>query len=147
MYLDSAIIVKLLVREDDSEFFNASLAGHPLTTSELGLVEIRSALFIKERTGAIGRRECASALQRLDRLIQNEELRLLPLDTRTVERAAVILEACHPTIALRSLDALHVASCDLYRCETLCATDSRMRSAGARFAIKLFPPSEDKAET
>ena len=37
MYLDSAIIVKLLIREPDSEFFDAALSGHALDSSELCL--------------------------------------------------------------------------------------------------------------
>ena len=53
MYLDSAIIVKLLVREEDSGWFDRNFAGHPLWSSELSLAEVRSAIFIKERTGQI----------------------------------------------------------------------------------------------
>ena len=40
MYLDSAIIVKLLVRETDSAWFDENLAGHPFETSELALAEV-----------------------------------------------------------------------------------------------------------
>src|SRR6516162_6636400 len=37
MYLDTAIIVKLLAREPDSEWFDTALVGHPLESSELTL--------------------------------------------------------------------------------------------------------------
>lgn len=146
MYLDSAIIVKLLVREHDSEFFDAALSGHVLDSSELCLTEVCSALLSKERAGSISSRERQMAMQRFEEMLQDEVLRLFPLDTRTLKRAAAILQACHPKLALRSLDALHVASCDLHQCETLCATDQRMRSAGAQLAINLFPRNENKAE-
>jgi hypothetical protein len=43
MYLDSCILVKLLVAEPDSEFFVRSLEGKPLVTSELAQTEVFSA--------------------------------------------------------------------------------------------------------
>ena len=146
MYLDSAIIVKLLVREHDSEFFDSALSGHVLDSSELCLTEVCSALLAKERAGSISTRERQTAMERFEELLQDEVLRLLPVDTRTFRRAAAILQACHPRVALRSLDALHVATCDLHQCETLCATDERMRSAGAQLAMNLFPRNENEAE-
>jgi len=53
MYLDSAIIVKLLVREADSEWFSNQLVGQKFVTSELALTEVQSALLSKERGGQI----------------------------------------------------------------------------------------------
>ena len=47
MYLDTAIIVKLLVREADSDWFNTALLGRHFETSELALAEVRSALLAK----------------------------------------------------------------------------------------------------
>jgi predicted nucleic acid-binding protein len=139
MYLDSAIIVKLLAREHDSEMFDAALSGHSLDSSELCLTEVCSALLSKERAGGISARERQMAMQRFEEMVQDEELRLFPLDTRVLRRAAAILQACHPKVALRSLDALHVATCDLHECDVLCTTDLRMRSAAAQLGLKLFP--------
>lgn len=139
MYLDSAIIVKLLVREPDSEFFNNALSGHVLDSSELCLTEVNSALLAKERSGNISRDERYKAITRLRELVTDEILRLLPLNRRVLDRASAILQACHPRVALRTLDALHVATCDLHHCEALCATDQRMRDAGAQLAMTLFP--------
>src|SRR5688572_25947450 len=113
MYLDSGIIVKLLVREPDSEFFNNALSGHALDSSELCLAEVSSALLAKERAGSISRNERMRAAVRFEEMVRDEILRLLPLDIRTVRRSAAILGACHPGVALRTLDALHVATCDL----------------------------------
>ena len=146
MYLDSAIIVKLLIREPDSEFFDAALSGQVLDSSELCLTEVSSALLAKERAGSITKRERKQAMEQFHNLLRDEILRLYPLNTRTLTRAAAIQEACHPRIALRTLDALHVATCDLHKCDALCATDGRMRSAGAQLAIKLFPANPEKAE-
>ena len=44
MYLDTSIIVKLLVDEPDTEFFQRALQGKFLSSSELAVTEIWSGL-------------------------------------------------------------------------------------------------------
>jgi predicted nucleic acid-binding protein len=139
MYLDSAIVVKLLVREADSQWFNHSLAGEHLETSELALTEVRSALLAKERTGQITARERVAATEKFRSMVEDELIRLLALNRAVLERASEIQFACHPRIPLRTLDALHVAACELHRCGKMCATDGRMRAACDQFAIALLP--------
>ena len=146
MYLDSGIIVKLLIREPDSLFFNNALSGRVLDSSELCLTEVSSALLAKERAGGISPRLRQNAVARFHQLISDDTLRLFPLDRRVLDRASAILQACHPLLALRTLDALHVATCDLFHCEALCATDQRMRSAAAQLAISLFPRTLEDIE-
>lgn len=144
MYLDSGIIVKLLVREPDSAFFDGALSGYLLDSSELCVTEVYSALLAKERAGKISMQLRKQAIERFEEMQRDDLLRLFPLDRRVLQRACSILRACHPTIALRTLDALHVATCDLQRCEALCATDARMRSAGAQLGMELFPAHMDE---
>lgn len=139
MYLDSAIIVKLLVREEDSDWFNRELAGHSFETSELALAEVRSALLAKERAGSITSRERISAAEKFASMVEDELLKLFPLNRVVLERATAMQLACHPKIPLRTLDALHVATCDLNKCGTLSTTDNRMRAACGQFAITLMP--------
>lgn len=61
MYLDSAIVVKLIVREADSDWFAHVLKGHSFDTSELALMEVQAALLFKERAGDITARERVDA--------------------------------------------------------------------------------------
>lgn len=143
MYLDSAIIVKLLVRETDSAWFDEHLAGHPFETSELALAEVRSALLAKERAGHITSRERISSGEKFLTMIENDLIQLRPMNRRVLERASAMQLACHPKIPLRTLDALHVATADLHKCETLSTTDGRMRAACAQFAIALMPERID----
>lgn len=139
MYLDSAIIVKLLVREAESEWFEKKLAHQKLVTSELALAEVRSALLSKERGGYVTLRERVAAAEKFLSMIEAEYIRLLPLDRPVLERAGAIQHACHPHIPLRTLDALHVATCDLYRSSGMCATDGRIRAACRQLGIALTP--------
>ena len=139
MYLDTAIMVKLLVREPESRWFDSALAGQRFETSELSLTEVQSALLAKERRGFISARERTTAGKKFQSMVDEEIVRLLPLNRRTVERANAIQAACHPGIGLRTLDALHVATCDLHHCGTLSTTDTQMRAACRQFAIALLP--------
>jgi predicted nucleic acid-binding protein len=139
MYLDSAIVVKLLVREPDSAWFDRSLAGQSLETSELALTEVRSALLAKERAGHITPRERLAATEKLLSMVEDDFLRMLALNRTVLQRASEIQLACHPRIPLRTLDALHVATCDLHRSGKMCATDGRMRAACNQVAIALHP--------
>jgi predicted nucleic acid-binding protein len=139
MYLDSSIIVKLLVRENDSDWFDRELAGHHFETSELALTEVRSALLAKERAGHISPAQRATAAEKFSAMVRDELIKLLPLNRPVVDRASAVQLACHPKVPLRTLDALHVATCDLNKCGTLSTTDKQMRAACQHFAIALIP--------
>jgi predicted nucleic acid-binding protein len=143
MYLDTAIIVKLLVREADSAWFSRHLIGHSFESSELALAEVRSALLAKERAGNITARERTAAGEKFQEMVDEDLLRLLPLNRAVLERASVLQLACHPRIPLRTLDALHVATCALHRGNLLATTDARMRAACEQFAIALVPATLD----
>ena len=76
-------------------------------------------------------------------MLESDIIRLLPLNRTVLNRAGAMQLACHPHIPLRTLDALHVATCDLNRCGTLSTTDARMRAACSQFAIALLPASPE----
>jgi len=62
MYLDSAILVKLVVRESDSVFYADMVDGQIVWSAELALSECFSALLRKEREGSITTRHRQAAL-------------------------------------------------------------------------------------
>ncbi len=139
MYLDSAIIVKLLVREDDSGWFNTHIVGHELWTSELALAEVCSAILMKERSGWVSVAERKLALTRFESMHEGKLLHLHPLNSSVVERAAGLLKTCHPDVALRSLDALHLATALIHPRGPLCTTDGKLRAAAQRIGVACFP--------
>jgi predicted nucleic acid-binding protein len=139
MYLDSAIIVRLLIREPESEWFGRNLSGHSFESSELALTEVPAALLFKERAGDIVARERVKATEKFHSMIENELILLLTLNRKVLERARAIQLACHPGVPLRTLDALHVATCDLHRSGKMSATDGRIRAACERLGIALLP--------
>jgi len=139
MYLDSCVIVKLLVPEEDSEFFQSRLEDEYLTTSELAWTEVGAALLSKERVGVLTAAKRQAAWQVFADRVSAEEIVLEPLDGITLRKAHHILNACHPHVPLRTLDAIHTAACDLSQDFPLCSTDRRMREAARFLKIPVFP--------
>ena len=139
MYLDTGILVKLLTPEPETAWFERALRGHAMTTSELALVEVKSALFAKERAKAINQEQRMKAEAKLAELVEQEILQFRNLNNRVLKKATHVIETCHPDVPLRALDALHVASCDLAQEFPLCTTDARMHAAARVMRIPLFP--------
>ena len=142
MFLDTSIIVKLLVTEADSGFFQDELAGISLSASELSLTETWSSLLAKERKGVISAKQRGVAWRVFKERVESEEILLHPLTSAVLRRANQILERCHPAVALRTLDAIHTAACDLSQDFPLCTTDRRMRDAAEVLGIPVFPAAE-----
>ena len=139
MYLDTGILVKLLTPEPETAFFERELRGHPLATSELALVEVKSALLAKERAKLISYEQRLRAEAKFAEMIGQELLELHDLNNRTLRKATQVLLICHPGVPLRALDALHVAACDLAQEFPLCTTDARMHAAAKRTHLPVFP--------
>lgn len=142
MYLDSAIIVKLLVDEPESSFFSAALKGQPITSSELAITEVLSALNGKQRCRLLTAAQRKAAWEQFNGRVQAGEIELQPLTEVIMKKAVQILERCHPAVPLRSLDAIHTAACDLSQDFPLCTTDQRMRDAAGVLGIPVFPADE-----
>src|SRR6185369_15539256 len=87
MYLDSCILVKLLVAEPDSEFFVRSLEGKPLVTSELAQTEVFSALLARERAGKISVTDRRRAWHEFEARIEAGEIRIEPLNPIVLRKA------------------------------------------------------------
>jgi predicted nucleic acid-binding protein len=140
MYLDTAILIKLLVIEPDTDFFQEALTGALLSSSELAFTEVWSALLAKERNQHITGRQRAAAWRVFNEWVREKQLFLHPLNGVVLKKANHILEQCHPAVPLRTLDAIHTAACDLSQDFPLCTTDRRMRDAASVLSIPVFPP-------
>ena len=97
VYLDSSALVKLVVTESETPALRAYLAGKTTASSEIAVVEVMRAVARQhpDRAGTV--QAVAQAVV--------ESLHLLPLSPDTVTAACAV----EPP-ALRSLDAIHIAS-------------------------------------
>ena len=91
MYLDTAILMKLLVREPDTDFYAALADGQPAWSSQLMLVECLSALLRKEREQGIDRAHRRRAWRQVVADVAARRLGLVPFTASLVERANAIL--------------------------------------------------------
>jgi predicted nucleic acid-binding protein len=139
MYLDSCIVVKLLVVEPDSEFFIGSLEGKPLVTSELAQTEVFSALLASERAGKISPTDRRRAWREFEARIETKEIRIEKMTSIVLHKATYLLERCHPKVPLRTLDAIHLATADLCHDFPLATTDGRLREGAQLMGFSIFP--------
>ena len=127
VYLDSSAIVKLVVREPETEALLAFLApGQMRVTSALARVEVVRAV----------RRHGRSATARARELLDG--LSLLALDDALLDSAAAI-----DANDLRSLDAIHIASAQQLDEElnTLVSYDERMLTAARALGVPVSRPT------
>lgn len=143
MYLDSAIIVKLFVRESDSMFYAERLDGQfDIWTSELAMTECYAALCRKEREEEIDARTRRAAWGKVERHRLEGSIRFLSVSNSVLNRARTILERCHPSVTIRSLDAIHLASCEELGAFPIWTNDFRMREAAMLLRFPLGPMPE-----
>jgi len=91
----------------------------------------------KERERALDRAGRQRAWKQLEADVAAGRVDLLPLSAEVLAASRHILEACHPHVALRSLDAIHLASASRLQSWPLCTNDLRMREAAVRLGMPL----------
>jgi uncharacterized protein len=127
IYLDSSAIVKLAVREPESDALRRYLrTRRPRVSSALARTEVmRALLHMGEPARTAGRRTLAN-------------LDLLRIDNRVLDLAGGL-----QPFELRTLDAIHLATAqrlgvDLGR---LCTYDARMRDAAEALGMAVIAPA------
>ena len=139
MYLDTAILVKLVVREPDSAFYADLVDGELVWSSQIVVTECFSALLRKERERGITPPHRRRAWKQIEADIAARRLNLVTMTADVLARANGILGVCHPTIALRSLDAIHLASAERCQSWPICSNDRRLREAATRLGLPIAP--------
>lgn len=125
-YLDSSAIVKLAVREPESDALRSHLRRRQLVSSALARTEVMRAMIDKgESAIKAGRR----ALARLD---------LMRVNDRVLDLAGSLLP-----YELRTLDAIHLATAQRLGDDLahVCTYDDRMRDAAEHLGLAVVAPS------
>ena len=128
VYLDSSALVKLVVREPESDGSRAYLAAHPAA--------ITSALAVTEVRRAVGRLRPRRALSDRARLVL-DGVALLAVEPEILEKAADLAPA-----ELRTLDAIHVASAVSLGADLLAyvSYEDRQGKAARKAGLSLVQP-------
>lgn len=140
MYLDSAILVKLVIRENDTPFFSDLVdGGRNVWSSELAITECWSALARKEREGSLRAADRRTAWVWFESYIGDKGLRLQPVNATILRLANRTIDGCRDHANIRTLDAIHLATCQFREAFPMQTTDRTMRAAAAALNIPLGP--------
>lgn len=137
MYLDSCVLAKLFVYEPDSAACAAKVSGSVIVSSELAYGELFSTLLRKERAREITAAQREALWANFERQVKDESIYLAVLDGVIVRRAQEIMLEVHTHVALRTLDAIHLATYLSVVTGALFTKDQRMREAARRLEIPL----------
>lgn len=138
MYADTSIVLKLLVREADSDSCAKRMEGSFVISSELTRVEVLSALLRKERDGYINEAERGKAWMVFRSMIASGQLSLEPLGGIILERAQDMLWGLERRIPIRTLDSLHLATAASTVSGPVYTADRRMRDAARLLGLDVI---------
>ncbi len=138
IYLDASAIVKLVIAEDESEALHALLVADdtpPVFTSQLSITEVKRALHAR------GEPEVAAGISAPPGHLRvpGQTILARPATTGTFSAAGDLL----PASAMRSLDAVHIATA-LSAGAWLTAVvtyDTRMAATAAELGITVLAPN------
>lgn len=137
VYIDSSALAKLYVPEAESERLDQFLQGRPdLMISELSITEVISAAARRKREGAL---KVEQANQIHDAILadaRSGSFRRLDI-TPSTHRQAERLLLSTGSVALRTLDALHIALALSGHAQLVVTFDLRMADAAALHGLEI----------
>ncbi len=137
-YWDTSCLLKLYVPESDSPVYLALLRQQmaPVFTSALAEVEFAFALTRKEADGYLKKGAAAELVQLLRNHAAQGQIRFVPISATVRDLAVSLAHRClvdkKPSLSLRTLDGIHLATAFSLRATHLLTADIRLRDA-ARF--------------
>jgi uncharacterized protein len=137
IYLDTSVLVSLLVPEPDSLVVRNWLArndGVELATSDWAVVEFASAMGLKVRQKGLKLRQAESARRMLDTLIA-ESLRVEAPSRAAFAKAGELV--AHFRQGLRAGDALHLAAALEAGADRFATLDRKLVRAARQLSVPL----------
>src|SRR5438105_12025295 len=145
-YWDTSALVKLYASESDSAAFEnyAADTPGPIIVSTIGLYEARATFIRKEIDGALQPNAASVLYSKLAQDVTSGQVLVIALNTDIEREYGQVLDLCYRNpnpgpIPLRTLDALHLASCRVAGETEIVATDKRLRDAARQLNLSLFP--------
>jgi len=134
-YWDTSCLLKLYIHEADSDRYTALLRRQmtPVTTSILGETEFAFAVARRESDGSIGAGAVSELVQLFLRHCGEGRIQLLGVSPTVRELAASLARRFHlqekPSLSLRTLDGLHLATALVHRAACFVTADQRLATA------------------
>lgn len=138
VYCDASALAKVYLREPDSKEIDSLLAGRrDVVISDLAITEVISSIARRRRDGAISAATAAKIRATMLADLEAGSFLRSDLTPETHREAEKLLLAS--SVALRTLDALHVAGALLARAASVAAYDRRLREGAASLGLAVYP--------
>lgn len=130
VYIDTCMVAKLYFPEPESDAVQRKVsAASTLGCSEILITEFASVASRKRTESAINARQHTRVLREFCGHVEQGYWSLLPCGRDELVAAADVIRRCHGTAQVRSLDAIHLATCLAHRWFPLFSTDRVMLKA------------------
>jgi len=135
-YFDTSVLVKWYIAESGSSFARGLGSRHHVLSSAIAPAEAKSAVYRRRDNGDLDEREVAEILEHL--AIDRQKWGLIAVTSLVISRAEALIRDA----ALRTLDALHVASALTMESQTnrrvrFVTADVRQRLAAERVNLEV----------
>ncbi len=143
IYWDTSCVMKLYTQESDSGFWEK----HALETScdrissALMRAEMSFAFEQKEARGEVIPGAALALMKYLDHDISMGRFQLIPIGADVLSVAGDIAAQCYhanPSIFIRTLDGIHLATAQLLKCRQIATADARMKIAADFLGFELL---------
>lgn len=142
-YWDTSCLAKLYVPEPDSDVFQDFAArGDVIRTSTLSRLEFFVLVHRKEAEGNLRPGGARKAVAQYDEDIASNQILVVPPDAKVLVPFEAIVRQCafrKPSLLVRTLDALHLATAQATGETVIVTTDKRMREAALVLGFKRMP--------
>jgi len=140
MYLDTSVVAKLYFNEPESQRISVILLENKseFCSSELLIPEFNSVACRKLREKFVTHRQFREAI---DKFMEHDKIgnwHLYPVARETLSCAGKLIEKLSGNIGLKTLDAIHLATCLEYSLFPLFTTDKVMLSAAKELKIEII---------
>lgn len=140
IYCDASALGKVYLREPETKQVEALLGGRrDVIVSELSITEVVSSIARRRREGALTEDAAARVRSRILADLEAGFFLRSDLTPETHREAEKVLLAS--ALALRTLDALHIAGALLAGAASLAAYDRRLRDAAVSLGLAVYPQS------
>jgi predicted nucleic acid-binding protein len=143
-YWDTSCVLKLYTSEADSPKLLelVEMSPKPIILSTLVRAELVFAFLRKERDGQIRKGGSAVLLERFELDGAKGRFRMIAVGNEVLRRSEVVGRACWQGgrgVPLRTLDGLHLGTAIHCGCQTIVATDARMRAGAKKMGLRVLP--------
>ncbi|MSP88930.1 MAG: PIN domain-containing protein [Alphaproteobacteria bacterium] len=137
LYLDTSALAKWYLPEPMADEFGAFMSEQDgAVIGRLGEVELRSLLARRRRAGELDGRSVSLVWRTFQGDIGRGYLEVIPLADNQAS-AAIELFARRPTLALRSLDAVHLAAAIAAEATQVATADRAMATAAVSLGLDV----------